>query len=200
MRKQLLQPWSSMDGCAATLAMVKRGMVVQLLQPWSSMDGCAATVAMVKHGWLCSYCSHGQAWDGCAAPVAMVKRGMVVQLLQPWSSMDACAAPVAMVKRGMVVQLLQPWSSMDACAATAAMVKHRMVCNPKLEFLNYGHISVTIFDEAYYAIAKLVQWKWPNTHGEDKYVVMLGSLYIVGAHVQTTLEASRWTTALTENG
>ena len=86
-------------------------------------------------------------------------------------------------------------------AASAAMVKHGMdVQRQATEFLNPGQIPV---DAPLYALAKLVQWKWPNTHGEDKYVVMLGGLHIEMAKWSTIgdyLEASGWTTALTQAG
>lgn len=53
------------------------------------------------------------------------------------------------------------------------------------------------------ALAKQVQWKWPDTHGEDRYVVMLGGLHIEMAVWNTFgdyLQDSRWTTALTQAG
>ena len=54
-------------------------------------------------------------------------------------------------------------------AATAAMVKHGMTVQHRAtEFLNPGQIPVTAFDAPLYALAKQVQWKWPDTHGEDK--------------------------------
>ena len=48
-------------------------------------------------------------------------------------------------------------------------------------------------------LAKLTQWNWPQTHGEEKYVVMFGGLHIEMAIRNTFsdyLEASGWTTAL----
>lgn len=60
-------------------------------------------------------------------------------------------------------------------AATAAMVKHGMVVQQKaIQFLNHDQIPVTVFDAPLFALAKLVQWKWPDTHGEGKHVVMMG--------------------------
>ena len=54
----------------------------------------------------------------------------------------------------------------------AAMVKHGMTVQQKaIKFMNPGQIPVT-------ALAKLVRWRWPDSHGEDKYVVMLGGLHI----------------------
>ena len=89
-------------------------------------------------------------------------------------------------------------------AASAAMVKHGMdVQRQSTEFLNPGQIPVTAIDAPLYALAKLVQWKWPNTHGEDKCVVMMGGLYIemaIWSTIGDYLEASGWTTALTQAG
>ena len=48
------------------------------------------------------------------------------------------------------------------------MVKHG------IEYLNPGQIPVTIFDQPLFALAKFVQWKWPDTYGEQKYVAMFG--------------------------
>ena len=51
-------------------------------------------------------------------------------------------------------------------------------------------------------LSKLVQWKWPATHGESVHVVMLGGLHIEMALWSTLgdiLEASGWISALTES-
>ncbi len=87
-------------------------------------------------------------------------------------------------------------------SATLAMVKHGMdVQKQAVEYLNPGQIPVTTFDQPLFALAKLVQWKWPNIYGEKKYVVMLGGLHTEMALWNTlgdVLEDSGWTTALAE--
>ena len=89
-------------------------------------------------------------------------------------------------------------------AATAAMVKHGMtVQREATQFFNPGQIPVTAFDAPLFALAKLVQWKWPNTHGEGKHVVMMGGLHIEMAMWSTFgdyLEGSGWAAALTQAG
>ena len=89
-------------------------------------------------------------------------------------------------------------------AATASMIKHGMdVQREATQFLNPGQIPVMAVDAPLYALAKYVQWNWPQTHGEDKCVVMFGGLHIEMAMWKTFgdyLEASGWTTALTEAG
>ena len=84
-------------------------------------------------------------------------------------------------------------------SATPAMVRHGMDVQKKtIEYLNPGQIPVTTFDQPLFALAKFVQWKWPNTYGEKKYVVMLGGLHTEMAlwnSLGDVLEDSGWTTA-----
>ena len=57
-------------------------------------------------------------------------------------------------------------------AATAAMIKHGMnVLKQTIHMLNPNQVLVITLDQPLFAIAKIIQWKWPETHGEDKYVV-----------------------------
>ena len=64
-------------------------------------------------------------------------------------------------------------------AATVAIIQHGMsVIKKATEFLNPGQIPVTVCDQPLFAIAKVVQWNWPPTHGENVHVVMLGGLHI----------------------
>ena len=59
------------------------------------------------------------------------------------------------------------------------------------------------FDAPLYALAKFVQWNWPQSHGESQYVVMFGGLHVEMAMWTTFgdyLEASGWTTALNQAG
>ena len=41
------------------------------------------------------------------------------------------------------------------------------------------------FDQLLYALAKQVQWNWPDKYGEDKHVVMFGGLHIEMAALKT---------------
>ena len=89
-------------------------------------------------------------------------------------------------------------------AATPAMVKHGMIIQQQATaFLNPGQIPVTFFDQQLYAVAKYVQWAWPETHGEEKHVVMIGGLHMEMALWSTLgdlLEGSGLTTALIDGG
>ena len=85
-------------------------------------------------------------------------------------------------------------------AATPAMIKHGMDVQRKAtEYLNPGQIPVTTVDQPLFAIAKSVQWNWPDTHGESRHVVMLGGLHLEMALWSTVgdiLHGSGWTSAL----
>jgi len=89
-------------------------------------------------------------------------------------------------------------------AATAAMVKHGMTVQKEaIHFLNSGQIPVTVLDAPLFALAKLVQWKWLETHNERRYFVMMSELYIemaMGSTFGDYLEGSGWTAALTQAG
>lgn len=66
------------------------------------------------------------------------------------------------------------------------MIKHGMDVHRQItEYLNPGQIPVITFDQPLFALAKHVQWKWPELYGEEKYVVMMGGLHI---------EKALWTT------
>ena len=47
-----------------------------------------------------------------------------------------------------------------------------------VENLNTGQTPVLTFDQPLYALAKQIQWKWPEKYGEDQFVVMFGGLHI----------------------
>lgn len=87
-------------------------------------------------------------------------------------------------------------------AATPAMVKHGMdVLRQAITFLNPNQVPVVTVDQPLFALAKMVQWKWPASHGEQAYVVMLGGLHIemaLWSVLGDLLNGSGWTTALSE--
>ena len=59
------------------------------------------------------------------------------------------------------------------------MIKHGMVVHRKIyatQIQNPGQIPVMAVDATLYALAKLVQWNWPHTYGEDKCVLMFDSI------------------------
>ena len=73
-------------------------------------------------------------------------------------------------------------------SATPAMIKHGMdVVKQATNLLNPGQIPVTTFDQPLFALAKLVQWHFPATHGGGQYVAMLG-----GFHTEMALTEIYW--------
>lgn len=66
--------------------------------------------------------------------------------------------------------------------------------------LNPSQVPVIAADQPLYALAKQIQWQWPE-YGEDKFVIMFGGLHIEMAalrSVGTLLQESGWSDALTE--
>ncbi len=50
-----------------------------------------------------------------------------------------------------------------------AMIKHSMdVVKSAVEHLNTGQAPVLTFDQPLFALAKQIQWKWPEKYGEEK--------------------------------
>jgi len=82
------------------------------------------------------------------------------------------------------------------------MIRHSMdVVKQAVEFLNPGQVPVVTLDQPLFAIAKTIQWNWPELYGEDKFVVMLGGLHIEMAYISTIgdfLDGSGWTSALAD--
>ena len=55
-----------------------------------------------------------------------------------------------------------------------------------IQFLKPGQIPLTTFDQLLFALAKFVQWKWPDTHGEKVHVIMLGGLHTENGTLEYT--------------
>ena len=70
-----------------------------------------------------------------------------------------------------------------------------------LEHVNPGQTPVVTLDQPLFALAKQIQWKWPEKYGEDKMVVMFGGLHIEIAALKTLgdwLRGSGWVQALVQ--
>ena len=64
-------------------------------------------------------------------------------------------------------------------------------------------VPVVTVDQPLFAVAKPIQWQWPETFGEDKYIVILGGVHIEMAAFKTIgnlLKESGWIAVLTEAG
>ena len=87
-------------------------------------------------------------------------------------------------------------------AHTVAMIKHSLdVISKAVEHLNPGQSPVVTFDQPLYALAKQIQFKWPEKYGEDKLVVMFGGLHIEMSALKMLgnwLQGSGWVEALVQ--
>ena len=64
-------------------------------------------------------------------------------------------------------------------AKSVAMIRHSInVIKASIDFLNPGQVPVIAMDQPLFAVAKQLQWKWPDIYGEKKYVIMFGGLHI----------------------
>ena len=85
---------------------------------------------------------------------------------------------------------------------SAAMIRHGMdVIKQAVYFLNSNQIPVMACDQPLYALAKQIQWNWKSSYGEEKFVIMMGSLHIEMAALKMLgnwLEDSGWCFELTE--
>ncbi|GFO32930.1 hypothetical protein PoB_005943500 [Plakobranchus ocellatus] len=85
---------------------------------------------------------------------------------------------------------------------SVAMIRHAMcVVKQAVHHLNPGQVPVLTLDQPLFAIAKQIQWNWPNDYGEDKFVMLLGGLHLEMASLATIgdlLDGSGWTHALTQ--
>ena len=86
-------------------------------------------------------------------------------------------------------------------AHSVATIKHAVEkIRDTVAFLDPGQTPVLAADQPLYALAKQIQWQWPD-YGEDKFVIMFGGLHIELAllrSIGTLLQDSGWTSAICE--
>ena len=84
-------------------------------------------------------------------------------------------------------------------AKSVPMIQHSMnVIKKATEHLNPGQVPVIAVDQPLYSVAKKIQWNWPESHGEQHFVFILGGLHIEMAALSVLgdwLEDSGWTSA-----
>jgi len=89
-------------------------------------------------------------------------------------------------------------------AHTAPMILHSMnVIQSAVQHVNPGQVPVIAMDQPLYALAKQIQWNWPQTHGENNFVIMFGGLHIEMAAFRALgkwIDKSGWTTVLSNAG
>ena len=100
----------------------------------------------------------------------------------------------------MYIQQHQPLFPQEA--KSVSMIRHAMnVIKTAVKYINPGQTPVVAVDQPLYNVAKQIQWNWPETHGEEHFVLMLGGLHIEMATLSVLadwLEDSRWINALVE--
>ena len=91
---------------------------------------------------------------------------------------------------------------MHESAHSVATIKHSMdKIKEATHFLNPGQTPAMAVDQPLFALAKQIQWQWPNTYDEDKFIVMFGGLHIEMAALRLLgdlLKGTGWTGALTD--
>lgn len=64
-------------------------------------------------------------------------------------------------------------------AHSAAMIRHSMdIVRAAVYHLNPGQMPALAADQPFYALAKEIQWTWPDSHGENHFVIMFGGIHI----------------------
>ena len=107
-------------------------------------------------------------------------------------------------KRGPKVQvsLTSLMPLLQETAHSVATIKHSMArVKEATNFLSPGQTPVMAVDQPLFALAKQIQWQWPELYGEDKFIVMFGGLHIEMASLKVLgdlLKGSGWAGALSD--
>lgn len=117
-----------------------------------------------------------------------------------WSAFHAARQP-AQSTTSAITALLPLF---DEKADTPAMIKHGMeIIKKTTHFLNPQQVPVMACDCPIFAVAKQIQWSFPELLGEDKFLVMFGGLHLekgMWTALGDLLEGSGWSAAITEAG
>jgi len=58
------------------------------------------------------------------------------------------------------------------------MIQHSItIVQAAVQHINPGEVPVLAADQPLFALAKQIQWTWPNTLGENHFVIMYGGLH-----------------------
>ncbi|KAE8742024.1 hypothetical protein FOCC_FOCC012440 [Frankliniella occidentalis] len=89
-------------------------------------------------------------------------------------------------------------------SATPGMVKHAMdLTKATTDFLNPGQIPALCLDQPLFTLARLLQWNYPETYGENKFVLLFGPLHIEQNFLRVigdVLEGSGWSEIVANSG
>ena len=87
----------------------------------------------------------------------------------------------------------------DAAHSLATICHALTIIKTAVGSVNAAQIPVVTLDQPLYAIAKQIQWTWPNRFGEHNFLFMLGGLHIEMVFIRSIgdwLDESGWTTVL----
>jgi len=89
-------------------------------------------------------------------------------------------------------------------ANSPAMMRHCLtVVDAVVKKLSPSRTPVVTVDQPLYTLMKQIQWQWPDSFGEDKFVVLLGGLHIEMALLRMLghwLNGSGWIQCLVQAG
>ena len=115
-----------------------------------------------------------------------------------WSAFNASRRP-------QLARTISPTTQLPLfrdSAHTVAMIRNSMdVVKNAVEHVNPCQTPVVTLDQPLFALAKQIQWKWPEKYGEDKMILMFGGLHIQMAALKTLgdwLRGSGWVKALVQ--
>ena len=87
---------------------------------------------------------------------------------------------------------------------TASMMKHTLqVIQKAVSYLHANQVPVIFYDQPLYALAKQVQWHWPEIFGKAMFVIMMGGLHVEMATLRMIghwLDGSGWVQCLVASG
>lgn len=113
-----------------------------------------------------------------------------------WAAFHASNQPKTTFEPAMVTLL----PMFQENAHSVAMIRHAMdMVKSLVHHVNPDQVPVVTLDQPLFALAKQIQWNWPATNGEEKYVIMMGELHIEMASFKVLgdwLDGSGWTSAL----
>ena len=113
-----------------------------------------------------------------------------------WAAFHACRQPTVAYVPAVISLLPMFYENVHSIA----MILHAMnMVKAAVNHVNPRQTPVIALDQPLFALDKLIQWNWPSTHGEKKFVLMLGRLHIEMAALKLLgdwLDGSGWTSAL----
>ncbi|KAK3915147.1 Baculoviral IAP repeat-containing protein 6 [Frankliniella fusca] len=147
---------------------------------------------------VANYWKNEEAWlrhisDNCEKEVE--------ELNLSWSAFHASLQPPT-DSMATGVNALLPLFYQDS--ATVSMICHGMkIAREITSLVNFGQTPVLCMDAPLFALAKQIQWNWPDNYGEKKLVLLFGPFHIEQSCLRLIgrlLEGSGWTSVVSSAG